>query len=330
MITFTVEFGNANRWPWNGDDQVGSHITDTLPDGLTFLRATAPWAPIWDPQSINGQQVAWDWGTMWAESIWTFQIVAQVSDTLPGGVELLNRIEAYGDSPDDIEPDWTNNVYLAPVTTLGPNFQVSKDYQGNGVAGTAITYTLAVDNIGNESGTNLAVIDWTPDWFTYLGGGDDYNAGLVSWSVPSLAAGAQASPSFWGTLSCTTGGVVNNQYYRVDSSDQGIDSPDGAPVSFTIAAPQIAAGFTASSVSVYPGQPVDFTSTSTTDGTALSYAWDFADGGSASGASASHAFDTPGTYTVTLTATDSCGFSDTFTLIIEVAPRTIFMPLVIR
>ena len=45
VVTYTVEFGNANRWPWNGDQNYGSHITDTLPSGMTFIKAI----PYWDP-----------------------------------------------------------------------------------------------------------------------------------------------------------------------------------------------------------------------------------------------------------------------------------------
>jgi uncharacterized repeat protein (TIGR01451 family) len=332
VVTFTVQFGNANLWPWNGNNQIGSHITETLPDGLTFLRATAPWDPsqTWDPESVDGQQVAWAWDPMWADSIWTFQIAAQVSDTLPGNLELVNTIEAYGDSPDDIEPDWNNNTYQALVTTLGPNFLAAKDYQGSGVAGTTLTYTLSVDNSGNEAGTGMTVIDWTPDWFTYLGGGDDYDAGLVTWNLASLDPGSQESLSFWGTLSCSAGGVVTNRYYKVDASEQGISSDYGEPVTLTIRAPQIQAGFTVSSQTAYPGEALEFTSVSTTDGTPLSYEWDFGDGETGSGAAASHTYTDPGTYEVTLTATDGCDFSETFSLSVEVASAKLFLPIIIR
>ena len=113
MITYTVEFGNANRWPWNGDQNYGSHITDTLPVGMTFVRAIPYWnaTKIWEPERINGQQIVWGWGTMWAEQTWSFDIVAKINDDVASGQELLNVIEAWGDSPTDIDINPNNNHF---------------------------------------------------------------------------------------------------------------------------------------------------------------------------------------------------------------------------
>lgn len=55
--------------------------------------------------------------------------------------------------------------------------------------------------------------------------------------------------------------------------------------------------------------PVFFSSGGTfdTDGTIVSYEWDFGDGAVAAGVTAQHTFDLPGIYTVTLTVTDDAG-----------------------
>lgn len=55
----------------------------------------------------------------------------------------------------------------------------------------------------------------------------------------------------------------------------------------------------------------DFTDASTdSDGTVVGWSWDFGDGGSSSVQNPSHTYAAPGTYTVTLTATDDDGATD--------------------
>jgi PKD repeat protein len=52
---------------------------------------------------------------------------------------------------------------------------------------------------------------------------------------------------------------------------------------------------------------VDGTGSTDTDGSIVSYAWDFGDGATATGATANHTYASAGTYTVTLTVTDNAG-----------------------
>ena len=58
------------------------------------------------------------------------------------------------------------------------------------------------------------------------------------------------------------------------------------------------------------------------DGDALSYAWDFGDGGKAGGAKAEHTYTAPGTYTARVTVTDGGGRTGTATTTITVNART--------
>jgi len=61
------------------------------------------------------------------------------------------------------------------------------------------------------------------------------------------------------------------------------------------------------------GQQVSFdaSGSSDADGSLVSYEWSFGDGATATGASASHTYDTPGDYTVNVTVTDDDGATDT-------------------
>ena len=69
------------------------------------------------------------------------------------------------------------------------------------------------------------------------------------------------------------------------------------------------------------GQPVAMAATGS-DAGELTYAWSFGDGGSATGSVASHAYVDPGTYTVTVTATDAAGNSAVGKASIEVVPAS--------
>jgi PKD repeat protein len=58
---------------------------------------------------------------------------------------------------------------------------------------------------------------------------------------------------------------------------------------------------------------VDASGSTDPDGTVTSYDWEFGDGGTATGATASHVYADPGTYPVTLTVTDNRGGTDSVT-----------------
>ena len=76
------------------------------------------------------------------------------------------------------------------------------------------------------------------------------------------------------------------------------------------------ASFTSSSSGL--ALSVDGSGSSDPDGSVASYAWDFGDGGSATGVTASHTYAAAGTYQVSLTVTDNGGATDVATQSVSV------------
>jgi PKD repeat protein len=66
---------------------------------------------------------------------------------------------------------------------------------------------------------------------------------------------------------------------------------------------------------------VDASASADPDGTVASYAWDFGDGSTATGVTASHTYTAAGNYTVTLTVTDDQGATGTTTSVVAATPN---------
>ncbi len=131
IVTFTVEFGNRNKWPWGtdpGQSEPATSIVDILPAELTFIRATAPWNPDeeWVPDDIDEatNTVTWGFGQMHPESMWTFQIVAQVSEDAEVDAVLVNTVEVFNNSLNDTDPLPGNNTFDLELIVGSPDYIV--------------------------------------------------------------------------------------------------------------------------------------------------------------------------------------------------------------
>ncbi len=139
---------------------------------------------------------------------------------------------------------------------------------------------------------------------TYLGGYAEHCAGLVS--------GAQT----------TIGGAwtyLNAQPFRITTWYATFFVPDGTPIALFAWEPTGATGiaFDASFESDQSHE-VDASAPGRKRRPVASYAWDFGDGRTGSGATPTHAYDEPGDYEVTLTVTDDDGDTDDHTAIVTV------------
>jgi gliding motility-associated-like protein len=181
------------------------------------------------------------------------------------------------------------------------------------------TYTLSASNTcGTDTATILVNMLNIPTAFISPSGSTTFCLGD---NLTLTASGA--SSLLWSTgVSGNSINVTEQGLYSVIANN--ICGADTAALLVNI--DSVNAFFTGSTLSgTYP-LVVDFTNSSSSS--AISYVWSFGDGNSSTTFSPSNTFQTPGTYSVLLTVTNSNGCSDTYTIQIVVLeyPSMLIVP----
>jgi uncharacterized repeat protein (TIGR01451 family) len=195
------------------------------------------------------------------------------------------------------------------LTILAPTRSTGKTAPSNFVAGALMTYTIRVSNTGNAAATSVVITDALPSGANYAGcsGGSCVESGsVITWSGLTVPDGNTHDVTF-AITGCS--GTLVNSAYRVAGSAEGISGPWGAPVTTMVLSPNLAAAFAPISTIIVPNTTVVFTDTSTTDGGSIvAWKWNLGEV-TGNGRVVSHTYTTLGAYTVTLTVTDTCGYS---------------------
>lgn len=207
---------------------------------------------------------------------------------------------------------WEDNSTSNPRTlVLSADTTVTATYQpnvpnltaeANGPYSAHITDSIGVYFAGSATG-GVAPYSWLWNF------GDGFTSTLQNPTHKYASAG-----TYTATLTVT------------DSSPTPQVANDTASVTITPMLPPIAA-FTYAPTAPTTGQTVNFDGSAShaqeSGATITSYQWNFGDGATGSGASATHVYSTTGSKTVVLTVTDSLGQSDTETATVNVsAPPT--------
>lgn len=221
--------------------------------------------------------------------------------------------------------DGNTSEFSAPyeVPIVLPRFEIGKTYTSSRIAGLPVTYTLTVTNVGDETATGVIVTDIISAYLSEHSG----TAGFpwVGWRLGPIAPGGVVTATFRATLPCMASLDIVNDDYGVRGSDQGVSGPAGDPVSFTVLTPTITASLTHTPGAIVVGDTVYFTATADTDGTPLSYTWDFSAGPVSGGLTASHTYTRAGAYTVVFTAADTCGYTVAQTATVVAIPTCVMV-----
>jgi PKD repeat protein len=259
----------------NGNPEI--FINGTTPDSEYSLTPNEPAISHAYP-SICGSKVVWQQGSsgiLMNDTSLSSDALIPV-DTIPGSVPTMPKLSydpTYGDRVVWQESSSGDDIYLFTSGVAGecPVANFTHDF-----AGGAAPVTVHFTDQSTPPGAS--------HWFWDFGDG-------------SSSVLRNPSHHFIDNLSYDVSLTAGNPYCRNTSMETG-SVVVGRPV----------AGFTASPTSDIVPAIITFTDRSS--GTPDTWLWDFGDGGSSTEQNPVHTYTVPGTYTVTMTATNAFGSSE--------------------
>jgi uncharacterized repeat protein (TIGR01451 family) len=209
VLTYTLEYYHNGVVPAQNVS-----ITDTLPVDVTYggmVSQSAAWDP---PTYIPGSPgtVTWLTPTLDAAAsgtlVFTVTVHPDASSPLANEV-LLGSTNPATDTTDIAYTTVQREVDLAIDKTVSPTL-VS--------AGTTITYTLAYDNYGPSDAQTAQITDTMSAKLTFGGvvsatpplADPQLDGNQLTWSIPTLSAGASGSIVYTATVSPAASGIISN------------------------------------------------------------------------------------------------------------------------
>jgi uncharacterized repeat protein (TIGR01451 family) len=248
-ITYTISYGNSGNM-----NASGVVLTDAVPANTTFVSATAG-------GTESAGVVTWNIGALAAGASGSAQVVVRVVSPLANGTTITNGACAI-DSNETLPLTGAavvTTVASAPVLSVA-----AADSPDPVAAGTNLTWTLSYANAGNADATGVVITDTLPPNTSFVSAtaGGTLSAGVVSWSIGTLAAGGTGSVQLVAKVASplANGTTLSNTAYNIDSAQT---SPvAGAAVTTTVSsAPALAIGQSDSPDPVSAGSNVTYTLT---------------------------------------------------------------------
>ncbi len=169
-------------------EALATKVVDALPPEVTFIESLP------SPDTINGQTLTWDLGSLPAGASGAILIKTQVGDDLRDGTIIHNAATISSTTTGTTRSNtWDVTVLSSAVLAVDKASSIAVIG-----AGDRVSYDITVRNEGSDEAVNLQVTDTlagTVSFVSATGGGvhsGEVRGGTVVWTLPSLAPGAEA------------------------------------------------------------------------------------------------------------------------------------------
>jgi len=212
-ISYTITATN------NGPDTaVNVMLTDLLPPGTTlssFIQNTGPTFGCSAPLPGNSGTITCTINSLGNGVSATFSLVLNVDSTFADGGTLTNTANLSSDSG-DANPNNNSSSTSATVTGV-TDIAVTKTAPATVDAGTNLSWTITVQNLGANAALNTQLSDTIPAGTTFVSfnqtGGPTFNCSgttTITCSNASFAAGATATFTFIVSVPSNATGTISN------------------------------------------------------------------------------------------------------------------------
>jgi len=179
-------------------------VTDVIPDHTTYILGSAMPDGIYDPTE---DKIAWGLPGLEPGESATLTFQAAIDKDTPDSTAIANF--ALITAPETIPSDTVITI-VKPHIPIPPELNITKAVDSTlASAGSELTYTLTVRNVGEVAVDSAVVTDAVPNLTTYvLGSASNYGAydpdrNVITWITGPLAPGAEMDLSFKVTIDKT-------------------------------------------------------------------------------------------------------------------------------
>lgn len=198
LLTYTITLFAQDDASYVDADSIT--VTDTLPDGLTFVPD--------DPSvSVSGQTVTKQFQDCKKGTELSFRIKARINQNAPPVIKnsASFRAERKTITQTGTSDEAETALYPALITVNKSVDRKTADI------GDILTYTLSVANTGKGTAKSIRLIDPIPKGTAYLDGGTyDSNSQAVTFTANHLEPGKQQTFSFRVTIRSDARGTIEN------------------------------------------------------------------------------------------------------------------------